>query len=161
MDHAGKVIGYGITGLLAGLGFGAIASMNGSLESETRKQHSSLQILEDYDSELLKMFLDLSVMQDRHGDNFAKLHRSLVRLLTLELYFDELPRRDDWPRTASAYAGEIVKRSDRLLEFVDDYDDGEQLADYLDKIKNLSADVVHNVLTSSNHNLSTATATKE
>ena len=55
-ERVGKVIGFGIAGLLTGLGFGAIASMKGSLDSENRKQHSSLQILEDYDPELLKNF---------------------------------------------------------------------------------------------------------
>ena len=149
-ERVGKVIGFGIAGLLTGLGFGAIASMKGSLDSENRKQHSSLQILEDYDPELLKNFLELSVMQDRHADNFAKMHRALVRLLTIELYANELPKRADWPRTAHAYAREIDKRCDRMMEHVDDYDEADNLETYLNQIKSIAADLTHNALVTSN-----------
>ena len=152
-DRIGKVVGYGVAGLLAGLGFGAIASMKGSLDAENRKHHNSLQILEDYDPELLRNFLELSVMQDRHGDNFSKMHRALGRLLTIEIYADQLPKRSDWGRTAHAYSQEIVKRCNRLLEHVDDYDDADNLEKYLDQIKNIAADLTHNALVVSNEQL--------
>ena len=152
-DRVGKIVGYGIAGLLAGLGFGGIASMKGSLDAENRKQHNSLQILEDYDPELLKNFLELSVMQDRHGDNFTKLHRALGRLLTIEIYAEELPKRSDWGRTAHAYSQEIVKRCNRLLEHIDDYDNPDKLEQHLEQIKSIASDLTHNALIISNEQL--------
>ena len=149
-----KVASYGFVGLLAGIGFGAIATMNGSLDAESRKQQqSSLQILEDYDTELLKNFLEVSVMQDRHADNFRKLHRALARLLTIELYADELPKRADWGRTAHTYSQEIVKRCNRLMEHVSDYDEADQLEKHLEQIKSISADLTHNALVTANQQM--------
>lgn len=144
----GKVIGFAVTGLLGGLAIGGINVMNDKLEEENKKQNNALKILEDYDPQLLQIVLILSAMQDDHPVEFLSMHRSLVRLLTLEMYFHEIiakRERTDWPKTASKYHGDIDEQCEILKEYVEDYKAPEEFEKHLETIQTLAKDLSHNV----------------
>lgn len=148
MSKIAKVVGFAVVGLLGGLAFGGINVMNDELETKAEKQNNALKILEDYDPQLLQIVLALSVMQDKHPVEFLSMHRSLVRLLTLEMYFPEIiakRERTDWPQTASKYHGDIDDQCDALEEYLDDYEDSENMQKHLETIKTLAKDLSHNV----------------
>jgi hypothetical protein len=148
MSKIGKVATFTIIGLLGGLALGGVNVMNDELVTQTKKQNNALKILEDYDPQLLQIVLTLSAMQDKHPVEFLSMHRSLVRLLTLEMYFDDIIKsrpRTDWPLTASKYHGDIDEQCEVLAEYVDDYKDSETMEKHLEAIKTLAKDLSHNV----------------
>lgn len=129
-----------------GAAFGALNCAKAELDNP-EKRHRSIRILEKYDGELLHMVRTISKMNDRHAKQFFDMHQALTRLITLEtnLGTAHFPKRNDWPHTAFLYKCRIEEAGNHLKLYTADYDDPEELTEFIDNIVKLAGDLVHNV----------------
>ncbi len=133
-----------VSALVVG-GISAMSTATGDGTQGASKEKNVLQILEDYDSELVHVFLQVSCLRDDDKETFTHMHRALVRLLTMEMYMSQLPEREDWPRTAFRYASAVQRHCSTLSQHTEKYANAAALNDHLKYIAQLAHDLSFNV----------------
>ena len=140
-----KLISNGVPGIVSALVVGGLTVMsNAGGGGDTEKQKNVLQILQDYDSELVHVFLEVSCLRNNDKAAFTHMHRALVRLLTMEMHMSSLPEREDWPFTAFTYAMHVQEHCATLGEYTGRYDNADVLNDHLQYLVKLARDLSFN-----------------
>ena len=144
-----QVVKNGVPSLVSALVVGGLTAMSSATGEKdggpNKNEKNVLQILEDYDSELVHVFLEVSCLRDDDKEVFTNMHRALVRLLTLEMYMAQLPERSDWPRTAFRYASAVQRHCAALSEHAARHAHAEVLNGHLKYIAQLAHDLSFNV----------------
>ena len=137
-----KFLVHGMMGLAVGLGICGLTTVNSDVD-QRYPDRSSLEILKQYSMELFDTFIALSALREKNPQSFAVMQKGLVRLLTIELYFEKVAlKRTDWPRVASSYAYDVQQSCAALAEFVRPSGATKK---QLDCIVKVAKDAAHNI----------------
>jgi hypothetical protein len=136
-----KMAGFGLVGMLSGVVVASVTSANETLDKNSSR-HRDFQLLENYNTELVNIFLEVGLMRDRYAPSVYAMHHALIQLLTMSQFLDRLPPLMSWSQTASSYHYDVDTHADMLLMHVQEYVEKEgSLREHLNCIKKVAAEV--------------------